>query len=82
MPFPNEHAARLKDPGQYMRVRRENDKFGSGIDAMWGIRRDGTVELQAIRFDSDKFTVAEARKWLRDNNQKPILFEEASGEDE
>ena len=79
-PFENEHAARLKQPGQYRRFRRENDAFGSGIDAIWGIRRDNSrVELQAIRFDKTKFTVAQARKWLKDHDHAPILFEPASG---
>jgi len=81
MPFPNEHAARLKDPGQYIRFRRENDKFATGIHAIWGIKRDQTTELQAIRFDAKKFTAEEAKKWLKDHDQKAILFEKATGDD-
>jgi len=34
--------------------------------------------LQAIRFDADKFTVAEAKEWLRKHGHKPILFEPAA----
>jgi len=79
MPYPNEHAARLKEPSRYVRFRRENDKFGPGIHAIWGITSDGTVELQAIRFDADKFTAAQARAWLKEHGHKPILFEPASG---
>jgi len=78
MPYPNEHAARLRDPKRYERFRRENNKFGAGVHAIWGIRQ-GKVELQAIRFQASKWTVARARKWLKDHNYKPILFEEASG---
>ncbi len=79
-PFPNEHAARLKAPGAYKRFRRENDKFGSGVHAIWGIRKDDdVVELQAIRFSKSKFTTAQARKWLKDHDYEPILFEPASG---
>src|SRR3989304_1842294 len=81
MPFPNEHDARLKDPSQYVRFRRENDKFGTGIHAVWGIKRDQTTELQAIRFDAKKFTAEEAKKWLKDHDQKAILFEKATGDD-
>jgi len=77
MPYPNEHAARLKNPGKYKRFRRENDKFGSGIDAIWGITQDNKVELQAIRFDASKFTAAEAKKWLADHDYSPIRFEAA-----
>ena len=32
MPYPNEHAARMTSPGKYVRVRRQNDAFGQGID--------------------------------------------------
>ena len=79
-PFPNEHAARIKSPGQYKRFRRENDAFGSGVDAIWGIRRDNNrVELQAVRFDKNRFNVAQARKWLRDHDYVAIMFEPASG---
>jgi hypothetical protein len=82
MPYPNEHSARMKDPSRYVRFRRENDKFGSGIHAIWGVTSEGTAELQAIRFDADKFTVAQAREWLQEHGHKPILFEPASGKAE
>lgn len=76
-PYPNEHAARLTDPGQYDSIRRENDAGGPGIDFIYGIK-DGKSELQAIRFDKTRFTPAEARKWLQDHDFSPIEFEEAS----
>ena len=78
MPYPSEHSARLKDPSRYERFRRENDKFGPGIHAVWGITADGKAELQAIRFDVAKFSVAEAKAWLKEHGHKPILFEPAS----
>jgi len=78
MPYPNEHAARIHDPDKYDKIRRENNKFKSGIHAIWGIK-DGKTELQAVRFDASKYTVAQAKKWLKDNNIKYILFEPASG---
>jgi len=78
MPYPTEHSARLKDPSHYERFRRENDKFGPGIHAVWGITADGKAELQAIRFDAAKFSVAEAKAWLNEHGHKPILFEPAS----
>ena len=33
--------------------------------------RGGKVELQAIRFDAGKFTVAEAKAWLKEHGYKP-----------
>jgi HK97 family phage prohead protease len=80
MPYPNEHAARLRDPDQYDEFRRENDAGGDGIDFIYGIK-DGTSELQAIRFDSDVFSVDQARQWLDDNDFEPILFEPAENVD-
>ena len=77
MPYPNEHAARLKPPGMFKRFRRTNDKFGKGIHVIWGITKDGDVMIESIRFDADKFTVAEAKKWLKDHGYKPIKFEPA-----
>ncbi len=82
MPYPNEHAARLKPPGRYEKMARENDKFGSGIDVIWGTTSDGKTEVQAIRFDRKKFTVAEAKKWLKDHDYKVMLFEPASEDGE
>ena len=79
MPYPRDHAARLRDPAKYAGIRRENDKFGKGIHAIWGIRKDGKVELQAIRFSASRFTADEARKWLADHGYRPILFEPATG---
>lgn len=79
MPFPNEHAARIHDPEKYDHFRRENDKFGPGIDVIWGIPKDGAVEIQAIRFNAEKFTVEEAKEWFAEHEYKPISFEPAAG---
>lgn len=76
-PFPNEHAARLKDPDQYDSFARKNNEGGEGIDFIYGIK-DGVSELQAIRFDKTRFTVQEAKAWLKSHDFEPIMFEEAS----
>jgi HK97 family phage major capsid protein/HK97 family phage prohead protease len=80
-PYPNEHAARLTDPEQYDSLRRENDAGGSGIDFIYGIK-EGTSEIQAIRFRSSQYTPAEARAWLSEHDFDPIMFEEATGDGE
>jgi HK97 family phage major capsid protein len=77
VPFPNEHAARLKDPNQYDSFARKNNEGGEGIDFIYGIK-DGVSELQAIRFDKTRFTTQEAKAWLKSHDFEPILFEEAS----
>jgi HK97 family phage major capsid protein len=67
----------LKDPSQYDSFRRENDAGGTGIDFIYGIK-NGTTEIQVIRFDKNRYSVAEAKKWLESHDFKPILFEEAT----
>jgi HK97 family phage major capsid protein len=78
-PYPNEHAARISDPDQYDRFRREADAGGDGIDFIYGIV-DNTSEIQSIRFDADRYTEAEARQWLTEHDFDPIKFEPAIGE--
>jgi len=79
-PYPNEHAARLKDPAGFDRFRRVNDAGGAGVDFIYGIKGSEPAEIQAIRFDAAQFTPAAARKWLEDNSMEALLFEEATGE--
>ncbi len=80
MPFPNEHSARLVDPDKFDKFRRVNDELGKNVDVIFGIQESNGSEIQAIRFDKDKFTPEEARVWLKDHDFKPIMFEEAENE--
>jgi len=75
MPYPNEHAARITDPGQYEKFARKN--IAPGIDIILGIS-GGKSETQAYRFDKNKFAPEEAKQWLKDHNEKYISFEPAS----
>lgn len=79
-PYPGEHAARIHPPSKsrYSRFARKNGAGGAGVDFIYGRRKsDGKMEVQAIRFKSSKFTVAQAKKWLKDHKFKCILFEPA-----
>ncbi len=95
MPYPNEHAARLKSPGIFdeKSFRRTN---GSGkgkvqgvtipksIAVIWGKLKGKSapsdpVIAQALRFPISRWTKDSALKWLKTNKIKYILFEEASG---
>ncbi len=83
MPYPNEHAARLVDPEEFDpdSFRRVNDKFGDGIHAIFGkLKGEDSMTLQAVRFDADKFTAEEAKKWLKEHDYHPTEFEEASSQ--
>jgi len=75
-PYPNEHAARIKDPAQYDSFARENDELGNGIDAIYGIK-EGVSEIQSIRFDSSKYTPQQAKDWLDEHDFEYIKFEDA-----
>jgi len=77
-PFPSEHAARQLDPKGFREFKRENNKFGKGIHAIWGITTAGKTKLQSIRFSASKFSAAEAKTWLKDHKHKATI-EEASG---
>jgi len=78
-PYPNEHAARLTDPAQYDEFARETDAGGPGIDFIYGIK-DNKSEIQAIRFDADRYSEADARAWLDEHDFEPIEFEPATNE--
>lgn len=80
MPYPNYHAARIRQPGTFLRIRvfrvsKEGIMFYGGP-----LKSDprGAAVLQSIRFPVKKFTVSEAKKWLKDHKHKYILFEKAT----
>ena len=82
-PYANEHAARLRDPDSFVRIVQLWADEKKGIRALGGpLKSDpqGDTVEQAIRFDAGKFTVAEAKAWIKEHEYKPILFEPASGE--
>jgi hypothetical protein len=79
MPYPGYHSARIQDPDKYPKKRYGKDKFGTGIDVIWGITDTGKTEVQAIRFDKTLFTPEEARAWLKKHPEhKVISFEPAT----
>lgn len=83
MPYKNEHSARIKNPNQFKTLKRVNDKFGSGIDVVFGKKTDDSpMEIQAIRFDKSKYSPDEAKDWLKENDIKATEFEESNGDDE
>ena len=71
-PFPSEHAARQLPPSQFDSFTRTNNKFGSGIHAVFGIK-SGKAKLQSIRVSADKFTTKQAKAWLKSHDYKTAL---------
>jgi ATP-dependent Clp protease protease subunit len=83
MPYPNEHAARVRDPGDFDddSIRRKN--ITDGVDLISGKLKtangpDDPMVEQAYRFDAEKFTAKQARKWCKDHDIDYISFEPAT----
>lgn len=81
MPYPNFHAARVRDPDdfEWIKVLKHlpNGAMIYGGDLKKGT--GGTV-TQAIRFPRAKFSAEQARTWMKEHDEKVILFEEATGQ--
>lgn len=91
-PYPNEHAARLRDPDDFdpdtFRRTQGGTIYGklkvpATISIIWGKLKDSSAESdppipQALRFPTKDWTVEEAKSWLKDNSVKAISFEPAS----
>jgi len=80
MPFPNFHSARIKNPALFVSIVVLKT-LSNGIMIYGGrLKSDpkGSSQEQAYRFPKAKFTVDQAKKWLKDHDIKYILFEPAS----
>jgi len=86
-PYPNEHSARLQDPKKYDDWRRTKGgkiyfkiAIPASIAIIWGHPKGKPARIwvpQALRFPKDKYTVAQAKKFLSDNKIASIKFEPA-----
>jgi hypothetical protein len=71
MAAPNDHIAEVRAEGRYVELERDNDRFGDGIDVVWGVRpageagpQGGRTEIQSLRFDSSRFGQSDVKEWL------------------
>ena len=79
MPYPNFHAARMRDPGDFEQLKTKS--ITDGITIIVGkLKGEKTTTAQAYRFDKDKFTASEAKGWLKDHDLKEMTFEAAKKE--
>ena len=61
LPYPNEHACRLRDPDNYDRFRRTSRRSeGRLYDVIWGIK-EGEAEEQAYRYPKDIWSSEHAK---------------------
>jgi hypothetical protein len=82
MPYPTEHAARVRDPGDFLSDSIRRKTLTSGVDLVAGKLaadgKNGPMVAQAYRFDADAFSAEQARAWCRSHGIRPLLFEEAT----
>jgi len=90
-PLKNFHRATIISKKKFIRFRYHKNKFGDGVDVVWGIKsrkhrgpRGGVVYPHAINFNATNpnhktFTVRQAKMWLKQHNYSPIKFEAATG---
>lgn len=82
MPYPNEHAARIRNPGEFTEGSFRRLEVADGIIIIVGrLKGETTTSTQTYRFNRKKFTAAEAKEWLKEHNIKFTLFEKATGTD-
>ena len=82
-PYPNEHAARIRDPEEFKEdsFRRKKLEGEEGISIIVGkLKGEDTMTTQAYRFSIENWTADEAKKWLKDHNIKYKSFEPATNE--
>ncbi len=72
MPFPNEHACRLEEPGDFDRFRRDNSTQPHRI---FGFKDKGS-KIQAFRYPTDKWDAGKAKRHCSANGGR---FEKATG---
>jgi len=81
-PYKGWHSARVIEPNKFQSDSFRKKEITDGIIAIMGrLIGETTMTIQAYRFDANKFTVAEAKKWLKDHDIKYISFEPAEEEE-
>ncbi len=92
MPFPNEHAARLRNPNDFAKdsFRRTEGgtifgriKIPKSVGIIWGKLKGADKPSdfplpQSLRFPKDNWTAAAAKKFIKDNKINAQEFESAS----
>lgn len=81
-PLAEEHAARQKDPSDFKpySFRRYMETTPPGIAFIMGKPKNtDKLEVQSVRFNAKEWSLAAAKKWLKENKYKAGHIEEAVG---
>lgn len=80
MPYPAEHAARVRDPADFVPGERVSKEVSPGIRLILGRLKSapkGALVAQTYRFAKERFTKAQARAWLKEHDITAIKFSTA-----
>lgn len=82
-PFPNEHAARVKDPSEFEEGTFRRKNIANGVDIIMGkLKGSDKMEVQTYRFDKKVFTEEQAKEWLKSHKADNKMFEPAVKDEE
>ena len=82
-PFPNEHAARVKDPSEFEEGSFRRKNIANGVDIIIGkLKGSDKTEVQTYRFDKKVFTAEQAKEWLKEHKAGNKMFEPAVKDEE
>lgn len=84
MPYPNEHAARVVQPSEFIDGSFRRKQIRQGIAIVVGkLKSDsGSMTTQAYRFNVRYFSAADSKQWLKDHDIQYISFEPATETEE
>ncbi len=83
MPYKREHAARQLEPTQFDDFRRVHENGApDGIDFIYGIKEDGSSEIQSVRANAELWSVDKFREWLEEHELTADLLEPAATEED
>jgi len=81
VPYPNFHAARIRQPNEFVEgsIRTLSEGLPKGIMMLVGtLKEGGKSETQAVRFPRGQWTVEQAQAWLGERKIEPIEIEKAT----
>ncbi len=84
MPYENEHAARILEPGEFTSLRditQRERPIPDGIRAIGGKSEGHDIRVQSLRAKADVWTLDRFKGWLNDNGYKYKVLTPATGKD-
>jgi hypothetical protein len=83
MPYKTEHTARQIQPEEFSDFRRVHENFTpDGIDFVYGIKEDGSSEIQSVRADAELWSLQKFVDWLNEHELTDAFVVPATTEGE